>query len=61
MPTIIPIPAFADNYMWLVLHNGKAAVVGRTHSDNVHAGRKLPGRVAMLARFVPGRTHTAIA
>src|ERR1700682_2320143 len=27
MPTIIPIPAFADNYIWLVLHDGKGAVV----------------------------------
>src|SRR5450432_1865112 len=27
MPTIIPIPAFADNYIWLVQRDGKAAVV----------------------------------
>ena len=27
MPTIIPIPAFADNYIWLVLRDGKGAVV----------------------------------
>ena len=27
MPTIIPIPAFADNYIWLIYHDGKAAVV----------------------------------
>jgi hydroxyacylglutathione hydrolase len=27
MPAIIPIPAFADNYIWLVLRNGKAVVV----------------------------------
>jgi len=26
MPTIIPIPAFADNYIWL-LREGKAAAV----------------------------------
>jgi len=27
MPTIIPIPAFADNYIWVVQHEGNAAVV----------------------------------
>jgi hydroxyacylglutathione hydrolase len=27
MTTIIPIPAFADNYIWLVQHDGSAAVV----------------------------------
>jgi hydroxyacylglutathione hydrolase len=27
MPTIIPIRAFADNYIWLMQHGGKAAVV----------------------------------
>jgi hydroxyacylglutathione hydrolase len=27
MPTIIPIPAFADNYIWVIRHEGKAAVV----------------------------------
>jgi hydroxyacylglutathione hydrolase len=27
MPTIIPIPAFADNYIWLVQRESKAAVV----------------------------------
>jgi hydroxyacylglutathione hydrolase len=27
MPTIIPIPAFADNYIWVVRHGDKAAVV----------------------------------
>ena len=27
MPTIIPIPAFADNYIWLIYRDGKAAVV----------------------------------
>jgi hydroxyacylglutathione hydrolase len=27
MPTIIPIPAFADNYIWLVVRDGKGAVV----------------------------------
>lgn len=27
MPTIIPIPAFADNYIWLVQHDTKAAAV----------------------------------
>jgi hydroxyacylglutathione hydrolase len=27
MPTIIPIRAFADNYIWLMHHGGKAAVV----------------------------------
>jgi len=27
MPAIIPIPAFADNYIWLLRHDNKAAVV----------------------------------
>lgn len=27
MPAIIPIPAFADNYIWLLRHDAKAAVV----------------------------------
>jgi hydroxyacylglutathione hydrolase len=27
MPAIIPIPAFADNYIWLLVQNGAAAVV----------------------------------
>src|ERR1700686_782471 len=27
MPTIIPIPAFSDNYIWLLRHGSRAAVV----------------------------------
>ena len=27
MPTIIPIPAFTDNYIWLIVQGGQAAVV----------------------------------
>ena len=27
MPTIIPIRAFADNYIWVIQHDGRAAVV----------------------------------
>jgi len=27
MPSIIPVPAFADNYIWLIVQDGRAAVV----------------------------------
>lgn len=27
MPAIIPIPAFSDNYIWLLREGGRAAVV----------------------------------
>jgi hydroxyacylglutathione hydrolase len=71
MPTIIPIPAFTDNYIWLLREGTHAAVVDPgdaapvlAHHHKDHVG----GVTALLARYsvpvfgparevIPGRTQ----
>jgi len=61
MPAIIPIPAFADNYIWLLRHDAKAAVVDPGDAAPVieHLEREGIELCAIVNTHHPRRTTSA--